>query len=55
MRFLAEGAFHASGQPDTGFAEFVAQFVGGGHGLLPTLVTAVIQQIHLAGGCVFER
>ena len=45
MSLLAECALHSSSKADAAFAEFVAKTIGGGESLMPTLVTAIIEQI----------
>jgi hypothetical protein len=47
---LAEAALQAAGQRDGGFAEAVAQPVGGRERLLPALVLAGVQHPELACG-----
>jgi hypothetical protein len=45
VSLLAEDALHSSSKADAAFAESVAQTIGDGEGLLPALVTAIVEQI----------
>src|ERR1700691_91460 len=46
---FAEGSAHACGQAYAGFAEFVAQAVGGSHGVFPALLAVAFEEIDLIG------
>ena len=46
---LAEASAHAGSQAHAGFAELVAQAVGGGHRVFPALLAIAFEQIDLIG------
>lgn len=49
MGAFAEGSAHASCELDTGFAELIAQAVGGGEGVFPALLAVAFEQADLFG------
>ena len=55
MNTFAEASAHAGGEAHAGFAELVAQLVGGSQSVFPALLAVAFEQINLSRGCVVNE